>query len=402
MKPRILFIVFLGLIVSMGCEKKAEENSQSLEVSKQSVQTGSRSSESAKKTKTKKAKVNIPDQPVSGKVRGKPFTPENIKYDGHGEVKFWTGDDFFPEKKVSIHTGILFGEPIAGKSFDIYPDDEKDSFRYIIIETEEKGSKDFKDGYRLWLDFSEAVEYIITGRIYLEVPGEETKLAGLFQLEEPDKNPARNPGKRHLPYMYGQIGFSSLKGKTLSAAYAAAGNDGKVYGNFAGITIPEQGCSGSYVTSSTYAPRNTTVWCDKEGDVHYRHVRLVPGVYLFGIKWEGNIVAHRWVRVDEKSTLSWNPVIDLSRCGSLLVEISDLKESDWVSLLPLDESGGLPGEIDAKKFWEMSFKIQDRPETSSDSVLFHYLPQGQYMIYYKEQLKKAKVVSGEQAKVEIR
>jgi hypothetical protein len=202
--------------------------------------------------------------------------------------------------------------------------------------------------------------------------------------------------------MYGQVGFSSPKGKTLSAAYAAAGNDGEVYGNSAGIAIPEQGCAGSHITTSTWAPRNTTVWCDNEGNVHYRHVRLVPGVYLFGIKWDGNIVAHRWVRVDEKSTLSWNPVIDLSRCGSLLIEISGLKESDWVSVLPLDDSGGLPEEFDGRKFWEMSFKIHDKPEYSSDSVLFHYLPRGQYMIYYKEQLKKAKVVSGEQVKVEIR
>jgi hypothetical protein len=350
--------------------------------------------------------VKIPDQPVSGQVMGKPFHPDRIELSDMGNTLiFYTGDRFLPEARISIRLIMPFNESPAGRSFNISGDNGKMNHPTIEINLNPKSGKTalerIRDKYRLKLSFSEAVEHRLDGRIFLKVPGKGTEIAGVFQTEAPE-SPDQPPAERHRPFVCGRIVFLKAEGKIVSAAYSGMGPDREVYHNGAGLKVMEGNAgAGGFVHSSSFNPRNTTVWCDDQGSLWFRHVRLVPGHYIFALLWDDHLVAHSWQRVDENSMLHWNPEVDLSESGSLLVEVPELKEHERIRLLPLGGLPGLQAKIDYEKLRRLPFFLNITPEISGNTGLFRFLAPGPYLIIYNNQRQEVEVSKGKRVKISL-
>jgi len=406
MKKSIFFFVLLFLIATSSCEQSPTGDSNPSKPAATSKQSDSQAPQHRYAKEPVIDKAKIPDQPVSGQVMGRSFQPDGFEISEQRSLDFWVGDRMFPATKVSITLPLGFGESPAGQSFDFHTD-EGGGFRPMIqislkSDSGEPIFKSFRNHYRLKLSFGEAVEHSLPGRIYLRLPDKETKIAGVFHVAAPE-NPAQPPQKRHRPYVHGQIGFSPPEQRMLMACYAGMGDDGEVYHNGAGLKLtPSDAYSGGYVQSTTFKPRTTALWRDDEGSLHFRHVRLEPGNYILSMRWDDDLIAHQWQRVNKDATLNWDVVIDLAESGSLLVEVPGLKEGERVWLLPLNAYGVLPEGIDNRYLWKLPFHLQIKPEYKEDSAMFRLLPPGDYLVLYKDYRQKVKVISGKHVKIDFR
>jgi len=404
MKRLFLSFVLIFLIMSSGCGEQNSSDSSSS--SKPASVSKPKAFEPLQPIVAKRPAIDelkIPDTPVSGQVMGQPFQSEGADISVMGSLDFWVGDRSFPTVKVGITLPLAYNESPAGMSYDFHPD-QGGGFRPVIhLELKTKRGPDmksFKDPYRLNLSFGETVEGRLPGRIFLSIPDQKIKIAGVFQVFAPE-NPAEQPRNRHRPYTHGRISFSPVEAKSLMAAYAGIGDDGEIYHNGAGMNLtPDNPYIGGHVESTTFKPRNTSMWSDDDA-LRYRHVRLAPGNYIFAILWGQNLIAHQWQRVNEDSSLILDVEIDLAESGTLLVEIPGLKEGERVWLLPLNTSGVIPDGLDNRLLWRLPFQLHFKPEYKKDSVTYQLLPPRPYLVLYKDFQQEVQVIAQKSVKIKF-
>ena len=120
-----------------------------------------------------------------------------------------------------------------------------------------------------------------------------------------------------------------------------------------------------------------------------------------------NLVFHRWFKVEETSTLRWDPDIDLGTSGTIVVETpgrkvtetQGYKQQEPVWLLPLDSSGTVPGGLDENKIWRLSFGLQIEPKDEVDKLTYGFLAPGSYQLRFRDQVRTIEVAPGEQATI---
>ncbi|MGD9163102.1 MAG: hypothetical protein PVG39_32155 [Desulfobacteraceae bacterium] len=392
----VLFI----LTLTFGCEQKAGDSQQPEPSPVQGLPEDAAHND-----------VTIPDQPVSGKLMGIPFNPEGFDISDAGRLEIWVGDRIFSYAKVSVVLCLGYNESPSGRAYEFHSGEKGRYCPSIILSRKTEygppDEKSLQDGYSLKLIFEESREQMISGRIYLSVPDEDTELAGVFHVSEPE-DPAQPPEERHRPHVYGRIRFSPSSSGMLAAGYAGIGDDGKIYSNSAGMSIkPGESLGGGAATSTTFKPRNTTMWSDENGILYFRHVHLKPGIYVFAVLWEGKLIFHQWLKVKVNSALSLDPDIDLDIAGTVVVEAphrlvtekQDYRQYEPVWLLPLDSYGRIPGGVDEKKIWQISFRLHIEPEDEIDKLIYRFLLPGSYQIRFKDKVETVKVTPGEESAV---
>ncbi len=402
MKGLFLTFVLIFLITVSGCGEQKSSDSPSS--SKPASEPNPKEIKPLQPIVVKRPAIDefkIPDQPVSGLVMGQPFLSEGADISDMRSLDFWVGDRLFPKVKVGITLPLAYNESPAGMSYDLHSD-QGGGFRPVIhLELKTKRGPDmksFKDPYRLNLIFGETVEGRMPGRIFLSMPDQKIKIAGVFQVTAPE-NPAEQPRNWHRPYAHGRISFSPTESKLLMASYAGIGDDGEIYHNGVGIKLtPDNPYIGGHIESTIFKPRNTSIWSDDDA-LHYRHVRLAPGKYILAILWGNSLIAHQWQRVNEDSSLTLDVEIDLAESGMLLVEVPGLKESERVWLLPLNTSGVLPDGLDSRLLWRLPFQLHFKPEYKKDFVTYRLLPPGPYLALYKDFQQEVQVIAKKSVKI---
>lgn len=405
----IVSVIYCLALVS-GCEQKTGEK----DIDIRKIENSQQDQPSHSKDISEKSSLNaktIPDKPVTGKLMGLAFNPEKFGISDAGNLEIWTGDRFFPDLKAGIVLCLGLNQSPAGKTYEFNSGD-KENYCPSIILNRKSGSgfperKSFQKGYSLKLVFGEPNEHMLTGRIFLSVPGEDTEFSGVFSVEEPE-NPAQPPEERHMPYMYGQISFSPPSAGMLTAGYAGIGADDKIYSNSAGMKVEPDGPLGAaMVTSTTFAPRNTTMWSDANGTICFRHVHMEPGTYVFSVLWEGNLIYHRCLNVERDSSLKLNPVIDLNTSGTIAVkapdrivkEAKEYRQFEPVWLLPAGLFTKIQSGVHEKKVWPIAQGLQIEPEDKVKKITYRFLPPGDYLISFKDHMKTVNVKSDKQAEV---
>jgi hypothetical protein len=407
MKPRHPFIALLFVLVVLGCGQNSTEDTGTSTPSDVADQSTPATPRDGDEHEPDVPWTDIPEQPVSGQVMGRPFLPEGFDISEMGNLDMWVGDRLFPSAKLSIMLPLNFGESPAGRSYHFDPSD-RGGFRpsiqiHMKSESEKPIFRSYRDHYLMKLHFDEAAEHQIKGGIYLRLPDNDAQITGVFQVAVPE-NPAQPPEKRHRPYVHGRIEIAPQKERMLSAGYAGMGNDGSVYTNGAGLTLTPGDASGSreHVQSTTFKPRTTSVWRDDQGAMHFRHVRLEPGIYLFSIRWGGDLVAHQWQRVHSGAAVRWDAAIDLSKSGTLFVSVDNLKAGERIWLLPLTASGDLPDGVADRKLWRLPFHLQVKPVYKGDAAEYRLLPPGYYLVLYNDRRQKVKMGAGKYVKIALR
>ena len=402
--PEIKAIIWIHVLFlftfTFGCEQKTDD-SQQIESSQVRGLTEDKAHDD----------VTIPDQPVSGKLMGRPFSPDGIDLSNVGQLEIWVGDRNFSDANVIIDLCLGYNESPSGRTYEFHSGEKGGYCPSIVLSQKTESGmpdeKSLKEGYSLKLIFGESREHMISGRIYLSVPDEDTELAGIFHIAEPE-NPAQPPEERHRPHVYGRIRFSPPSSGMLVAGYAGMGDDGKIYSNSAGIPVePGESSGGGIATSTTFKPRNTTMWSDESGIRCFRHVHLKPGNYIFAVLWEGKLIFHQWLKVEADSAISLNPDIDLNITGTVVVETpkrlvkekKEYRQYEPVWLLPLDSFGGIPGGVDEKNIWKISFRLQIEPEDEVEKLTYPFVQPGSYQVRFKDKVETVKVVPGKESVV---
>jgi hypothetical protein len=131
-------------------------------------------------------KARIPEGDVQGMLHGQPFTPAREILQG-GNLSIRQGAGWPPELAVAILFPAKHGEELSGKSVKITPDQTPPRPKVVLRWKDEQGkaaSRTFADGYALILDFGQASNGRMPGKLFIALPDDEKSvLAGSFNAE---------------------------------------------------------------------------------------------------------------------------------------------------------------------------------------------------------------------------
>ncbi|HEX3152450.1 MAG TPA: hypothetical protein VHR66_30530 [Gemmataceae bacterium] len=278
------------------------------------------------------------DQPATGKIAGKNFTPDNVVFAGRS-LSFRKGKDFIPE--MEIRFDVPAGK-LEGKEWKF----EGDKFENPIISF---ASGKFENGiiwqkdYTLTLKITKESSTAVEGSIDLHAKG-DTHLQGRFTATR-QKTGSDPLEADDAPYVHGQVAVTGPWTKeNFAVGFVATGVGSKQLPNMVGTNVSHDSASGA--TTTTFAPQLTSIASDDKGLLTYRHTRLLPGEYLVYAKRNQVLAAWQKVTLKAGDQLKVDLTIDPSKTGEVVVTLPEAEANDsnqWpLSLSPvgLDVPGG--------------------------------------------------------------
>ncbi|HEV3261060.1 MAG TPA: hypothetical protein VG013_29685 [Gemmataceae bacterium] len=288
--------------------------------------------------------MRIPEAQASGTVHGRPFRLDKATL-ANGVFTLLQGKGFDPDVAVQLFLFLKPGETPEGKTFNIATTTAFGS-PHVHLACKEAGKmipemETFMDKYAMKLEFGKASEEHLPGKIYLCLPDDaHSWVAGTFDTElEADRT--KPPTPRQAPWVYGRV---TLKGNgkfNIQAGYVGATAKGEVQSNGAGMDV-EVGKFGGWVSSTTFAPRISSLNSDEKSGVTFAHVRLEPGWYLVYVRWKERYLDWRWVEVTAKSQTTVDLTVDPGDVGALEVNLPEKVVQRHLLLIPLDAKGNIP------------------------------------------------------------
>jgi hypothetical protein len=349
-------------------------------------------------------KIVIPNTPVSGKLHGQAFNPDNVKLD-NGILTIRRGKDFFADQEVVVMLFLKGVEKPDGKTFEVGMAPEFGS-PHVHMRYKEAGqnfptSETFMDKYAMKLEFGKEADEKLPGKIYLCMPDEaKSFVAGTF-VAEVATDPKLPPRPSDAPYVTGRI---ALKGKDkeklrLAAGYVGQTAKGDTQSNIAGTEVV-LGDIGGWASSMTFDPRVSTFGYDPKTGCMYKHVKMTPGVYLIYAQAAPAFVDWKWVEVKEKAQMTVDFSIDPADAGKLEVKLPDNSKETQISVIPLDAKGKLP---DFKGSWDhIAASLNLNFDVKNGKTVIENLHAGLYRVIAGKASADAQVKAGGTEAVELR
>lgn len=344
--------------------------------------------------------MHFADAPVAGQVQGQSFRPDKVTLNNN-VLTFRQGKDVFADAGVEI---FLFpkGDSLEGQSFTV---GAKNGFNQPYVHlTHREGNlpktEMFMDRYAMKLEFGKADKGSLPGKIYLCVnDGGNSFIAGSFVAEGSGADPIKkklSPGD--APYAQGKIAFKGQVKGMVTVGYVGEDASGKAQSNQAGL-IYQEGMQAS-VTSTTFAPRVSSLVLEKAGGASFRHVKLAPGRYLFFVSADKRCLDWRWldVKADDQATLDLTA--DATNTGSLQIAVPPELAKEKVYLVPLDEAGKLPElKVPVESLaWSIGMLVP----VAEDKATLDGVRPGSYRAVAGKATVDVQVRAGEQAKAELK
>jgi ribosomal protein S27E len=127
------------------------------------------------------SKMSFPDQPVSGKLHGSDFTLKTVSF-RNGDLKLSDGNGML----LDVYR---LDKDIEGQRYEIKSTDNDNTNPHIKItwnEGDVAQASTFNKGYGMKLQFDQAINRTISGRIYLCLPdASKSYVAGTFKVRLP-------------------------------------------------------------------------------------------------------------------------------------------------------------------------------------------------------------------------
>jgi hypothetical protein len=287
------------------------------------------------------AKHVIPDGPVSGRLAGKPFTPDRVELEGN-KLTFRQGKDFFADLAVEVQ---LPGDklPAPGAKVVVTPKQSWTEGNLPQLTTGVRTGDGLpkmefvNDKYALTLELGKKDQGKVPGKVYLALPdAQKSYLAGAFTAEVVRglTDPA---GPDDAPYIRGTVAHPGAKGQMLWVSYTGLTADGKVVSDGVGSQT-----DGGAARSMTNKPRAATLNPGKN-PAAFDFTKLPPGRYLVAARLKDGPSAWAWVEVKPGGTPSAELKLDPAKVGTVEVKLpAGAKER--VVLTPADpdaEKAGL-------------------------------------------------------------
>ncbi len=335
--------------------------------------------------------MTIPDQPVAGTLAGKEFQLDRAEFSG--QLELIQGEDFFPDLAVTLYLW-LDDEPLPGKEWKITGEtsgtkphihlkykEDADSFPQTEIVT---------DNYSLQLKFGEMDDQgQVRGEIFLqtdEKPG--VNIAGTFSVEAPADRKLPPP-TWHQPWVIAKVDLQDEEEHDLVAGYIGVTESGEQESNLAGTTLAKG--DAMHVSSTTFHPRDSFFGWNEAFGLHGRHIHVTPGKYIFYITEADTFVAWQVVDIQADTGLELEFEFDTSQAGSLMVQVPDAETGEPVRLVPLNEDGTPPLELDGQ-FGHFAFSGMIEPaDVENGMAFFTMLTPGKYRAYFGDETRDVDV-----------
>jgi hypothetical protein len=339
------------------------------------------------------------DDPASAltcRIQNLEFVPDTVHLSA-GILTMSKGKSFFPDAEIKIflfEQGKLAGKTISAKSgADQFGANPHIHASWMEGKRQETGMA--MDGYDLELTFGKSTNGQLTGKIDLNSRKLDCTVRGSFTVTAP-RDPGQPATATDAPYVTTDIRLVGAREVELAAGYQGFTADGKATSNMVGTSFTI-GDRSTYVTSSTYAPRITTLGSDGSKFV-CQHVRLQPSNIFVYAKANDYYVVGSWVDVTESTQEQLNLIVDLTKTGDLQLDLSE--EAPNVRVIPLGDSvDEVPDEV--RERWKRSGLAMNQETKGRNSLLFDGLRPGWYQVLAGKASKTVQVELGGKTKVQL-
>ncbi len=142
--------------------------------------------------------ASLPETSAAGSIHGNGFSCERATLQG-GVLTLRQGKGSPPDLAISIHFFAQQGEELSGKTVEINPDRQPPLPKVVLRwkGDDDKGvSRTYSGGYAMRVEFGDAANTRIPGRIYIALPDESKSFVGgtfVAEIRKPAPPKARQP-----------------------------------------------------------------------------------------------------------------------------------------------------------------------------------------------------------------
>lgn len=344
-------------------------------------------------------KHNIPPAPVSGRLKGKAFTPDRVELEGN-KLSLRAGGDFFPDQEISL---TLKGDSVPAeglklvvKSSQKWTDDQSPPMMQVAFKKPNSNLPETQfvnDGYALTLELGKPEKGKVPGKIFISLADpEKSYLAGTFTAQR-KRGLSDAPGDESVPFIQGSVSPPLKEDQSVKVGYAGFVG-GQVVSDMSGMRVPDDG-RGS-VRSTTFAPREATLRFEKFTP-KFDFTNLPPGRYLLYVAVEDGPAAWEWVDVKDGARVTKDLKFDEGNLGTVEVKLAETRQK--VRLVPTDF--GSPPPPDAL-LSQLAFSLERRAEVKDGVATFARVPEGKYRVEEGGRRVEVEVIRGKTATVELK
>lgn len=343
------------------------------------------------------AKHVIPATPATGRLGGKPFTPDRVELEGN-KLTLRAGKDFFADQEIAIDlnkdANVADGLKLTVRPSQKWTDGIPSLFISIRRGEGLPETKFVNDDYALTLELGKAEKNKIPGKIYLCLPDSQRScLAGTFVAQR-KRGFSEPPGEDDVPFIQGSVSPAAKKDQLVTVGYVGRTADGKMVSDGAGTKVFEDG--GGAVRSSSFVPRTADLSITKFMP-RFDFSHLPPGRYLVYARCQPGTTAWVWVEVPAGGKVTQDLNLDESKTGT--VEAKVPAGSQNVRLLPTDL--GMPAQDNAF-LDQLAFSLGLEGEVKNGTATIAGVPPGKYQVRAGTLRADIEVTTGKTTTVELK
>jgi hypothetical protein len=342
------------------------------------------------------AKHTIPAAPATGRLQGKPFTPDRVELEGD-RLTLRSGKEFFADQEIAIMLGDK-AKPADGLKLVVKPAQKwTDGIPTLHVSARSgQGLPDTKfvnEDYALTLELGKADKGKATGKIYLCLPDSgRSYLAGTFVAQR-KRGPSEPPGEDEVPFIRGSVSPPAKKDQMVNVGYVGRTVEGKVISDGAGTKTFGDGSG--FVRSGSFAPRTAGFRLDKFTP-HFDFTNLPPGRYLVFARYDSGAAAWAWADVAAGAKQTADLKLDESKLGTVVVKVP--AGAGDARLVPTDLGTPPP---DDRFLDQLAFSLDLKAE-AKDGAATASVPAGKYQVRAGNLRADVEVTAGKTATVELK
>lgn len=351
------------------------------------------------------AKHAPPAAPATGRLGGKPFTPDRVELQG-GTLTFRQGKDFFADSELVLTLKEKANGSAEGTRLVVAPATKWHAGDVPALSTSSRKGEGLPDtqfvtdGYALTLELGTKAGGKVPGKIHLSLPGADRgHLAGTFEAAwvRPVGAP---PTADDAPFVAGTVSHPAAKGQMLTVGYVAlTGTD--VVSDSVGSGVPGPGEGGGWVQSTTSKPRVATLRFDKEA-AKFEFVKLPPGEYLVYARLKDGPAAWDKVPVPAGGQVTKNLKLEAGSGGTVQVTVP----ADFTGQVRLAPAGLGGADADGLVAGRVAFSLDLGAEAKGGQATVANVPPGKYVLFTTpgtvQPRGTVEVAAGKTAKMEIK
>ena len=279
-------------------------------------------------------------KPVSGRLSGKPFTPQNVLFRGN-VLTFRSGSELIPDQEINIQFQTASVQSILPLRLQVNPSKPTVGGELSMISVGSKMEKEvlpvmvnIPDKYAMTLELSTKKEGKVSGRIHLCLPDDpKSYLQGSFEAVwlRPFGGPL---DADEVPYFQTRLPVPP-KAESLRFGYLGETATGEALQCSSMMKLKDTDPGVRIGSSSGDVLGRGDLFAGLEkGELNFDASRLKPGRYLIWVKTDAGQTAFSWQTITEKSQATVKLEFP-KETGSLEARVPEKFEGK-VSVTPVD------------------------------------------------------------------